>query len=221
MFHSLLITSSRGASGQAPHFFACNRSQGKLENGRMGAPAAPIAPKKQPGGRRLRPGCLFLGKPPSLWLSASCQGRLWGPPREGFQGRGVPPLDESRKGAGFPAPYQSPGGTGASPGAGRGGPGERKEKPGGRRLRPGCLFLGKPPSLWLSASCQGRLWGPPREGFQGRGVPPLDESRKGAVYPPPYQSPGGTAGPPQARRGRARGEKRKAGREGPRPGCLF
>lgn len=127
MFHSLLITSSRGASGQAPHFFACNRSQGKLENGKMGAPAAPIAPKKQPGGRELRPGCLFLGKPPSLWLSASCQGRLWGPPREGFQGRGVPPPGKSRKGAVYPPPYQSPGGT-AGPTQARGGAGPGREK---------------------------------------------------------------------------------------------
>ena len=110
-----------------PTFLRRNPPRASTRTGERGAPAAPIAPKKQPGGRELRPGCLFLGKPPSLWLRASCQGRLWGPPREGFQGRGVPPPGKSRKGAVYPPPYQSPGGT-AGPTQARGGAGPGREK---------------------------------------------------------------------------------------------
>ena len=144
MFHSLLITSSRGASGQAPHFFARRPSQGKLENGGDGRSGRLIAPQKTTGREGAPARLSVLGKAAfslvECFLRRAAVGAL--PERNSGGGESHLPVKAERGGGCLSRSVSiSWRDCGASPGAGKSGPGERKEQPGGRGLRPGCLFL--------------------------------------------------------------------------------
>ena len=90
MFHSLLITSSRGASGQAPYFFARKPPQGKLENGGDGCPGRLIAPQKTTGREGAPARLSVLGKAAFSLVECFLPREAVGAPPRGIPGEGSP-----------------------------------------------------------------------------------------------------------------------------------